>query len=69
MLEADPAELVGQGEQELIFVEMDGAEQSHLLLGEPAVDGDLLGRRGEVAGLVGEDVEVDIVGRAARAAQ
>jgi hypothetical protein len=61
MLEPDPAELVAEREQEFIMVEMLGAVEPQFLLDQAAVDGDLLGRGGEVAGIVGEDVERDIV--------
>ena len=63
MLEPDPAELVGQRDEIFVLVEMDRAEQFDFLLGGAAVDGDLLGSRGEVARFVGKQVEVDVLGQ------
>jgi hypothetical protein len=62
MLEADVAELVGQRDQELVFIIMFGAGELERLLHEPAMRGDLFGRRGEVPGPIGEDVQVDVAG-------
>ena len=42
MLEADPAEIVGDRQQEVVMVVMLGAEQFDRLLDQPLVRGDLL---------------------------
>ena len=60
MFEPDPAELVGDREQEFIMVVMLRAERAGGLLDEALVRVDLFGLGGELVGAVGEDVEVDL---------
>ena len=48
MLEPVAAEIVGDGQQEVVMVVMLRAERLHRLLDQPLVRGDLLGRRGEL---------------------
>ena len=66
MLQPDPAELVGDRQQEFVMIVMLRAERLHRLVDEPLVRVDLLGRGGELVGAVGEDVQVDARATAAR---
>ena len=59
MFQTDAAHLVGQGEEELIVVEVTGAEQAVGLLDHVLVELQLLFGGGETLLLVGEEVQVD----------
>ncbi|VXA90819.1 hypothetical protein BREVUG8_10153 [Brevundimonas sp. G8] len=61
MLQADAAHLIGQGEQELVVVEVAGAEQAVGLLDHVFEQLELVVRGGQALGLVGQDVQVDAV--------
>ena len=60
MLEPVAAEIVGDGQQEVVMVVMLRAERLHRLFDQPLVRGDLLGLRGELCLIVGDDVERDV---------
>ncbi|MNE12352.1 hypothetical protein D3C80_1051470 [compost metagenome] len=59
MLQADAAHLRGRGDQEVVAVIGAGAEQAVGLGDQVLEPGDLFRRRGDVLGLVGDDVQVD----------
>ena len=59
MLQPDAAHLVGQGEQELVVVEVAGAEQAVGLLDHVLEQLQLVVRGGQTLGLVGQDIQVD----------
>ena len=51
------AEIVGDGQQEVVMVVMLRAEQLHRLIDQPLVRRDLLGLGGEFLLIVGDDVQ------------
>ena len=61
MLEPDPAELVGQGDEEIVVIEVEGAVHGVGFFDQLLERCEMLGREFELLRLVGDGVELDVV--------
>ena len=60
MLQPDPAQVVGDGEQEVVMVVMLASERLHRLFDQSLVRRNLLGLSIELGRCVGDDIEGDV---------